>query len=180
MFQRLSKWSMNSKSTGDNGSEKTALMRLRIQKLQVIRSKRFPVMTGAMTRMTSWNMKAWVSKRQSQRLTKWSDALCLMMIAKICCLRSQKGLRTFTWKIENNLQLKYILKKACKYFWINSLSKNTCTCTSTRIWWWWLCYMLKRIIWTSACFAKPTSSAFCSWWWLCYVYKYLVFHLKSS
>ena len=28
-----------------------------------IRSKRFPMMTGAMTRMTSWNKKAWVSKR---------------------------------------------------------------------------------------------------------------------
>ena len=27
--------------------------RVRIQKLQVIRSKRFPIMTGAMTRMTS-------------------------------------------------------------------------------------------------------------------------------
>ena len=26
--------------------------------------------TGAMTRMTSWNKKAWVSKRQSQCLTK--------------------------------------------------------------------------------------------------------------
>ena len=34
-------------------SEKTALMPFRIQKLQVIRSKRFPMMTGAMTRMTS-------------------------------------------------------------------------------------------------------------------------------
>ena len=28
-----------------------------------IRSKRFPMMKGAMTRMTSWNKKAWVSKR---------------------------------------------------------------------------------------------------------------------
>ena len=29
----------------------------------VIRSKSFPMMTGAMTRMTSWNKKAWVLKR---------------------------------------------------------------------------------------------------------------------
>ena len=49
---------MNSKLIDDNGSEKTALMRFRIQKLKVIRSKRFPMMTGAMTRMTSWNKKA--------------------------------------------------------------------------------------------------------------------------
>ena len=49
--------------TGKNRSEKTALMQFRIQKLQVIRPKRFPMMTGAMTRMTSWNKKAWVSKR---------------------------------------------------------------------------------------------------------------------
>ena len=34
-------------------SEKTALTRFRIQKLHVIRSKRFPMMTGDMTRMTS-------------------------------------------------------------------------------------------------------------------------------
>ena len=34
-------------------SEKTALMRFRIQKFEVIRSKRFPMMMGAMTRMTS-------------------------------------------------------------------------------------------------------------------------------
>ena len=36
-IQRLSQWSMTSKSIGDNGSEKTALTRFRIQKLQVIR-----------------------------------------------------------------------------------------------------------------------------------------------
>ena len=48
-----------------HGAEKTreALMPFRIQKLQVIWSKRFLMMTGAMTRMTSWNKKAWVSKR---------------------------------------------------------------------------------------------------------------------
>ena len=40
-----------------------ALMQFRIQKLQVIRSKRFWMMTGAMTRMMSWNKKSWVSKR---------------------------------------------------------------------------------------------------------------------
>ena len=37
MFQHLSQWSMNSKSIGNNGLEKTALTRFRIQKLQVIR-----------------------------------------------------------------------------------------------------------------------------------------------
>ena len=49
MFQRLSQGSMNSGSIGDSRSEKTALMQFRIQKLQVIRSKRFPMMTEAMT-----------------------------------------------------------------------------------------------------------------------------------
>ena len=31
--------------------------------------------------------------------------------------------------------------------------------------------MLKCTIWTSACVAKPMSSASCSWWWLCYMSK---------
>ena len=48
---------------GNNGSEKKALMRFRIQKFEVISSKRFPMMTAAMTRMTSWNKKACVSNR---------------------------------------------------------------------------------------------------------------------
>ena len=42
----------------DSGSENTPLMRFRIEKLQVIRSKRFPMITGAMMKMTSWNKKA--------------------------------------------------------------------------------------------------------------------------
>ena len=33
------------------------LMWFKIQKLQVIRLKRFAIMTGAMTKMTSWNKK---------------------------------------------------------------------------------------------------------------------------
>ena len=41
---------MNSKSIGDNWSEKTVLMQFSIQKLQVIRLKRFPMTTGAMTK----------------------------------------------------------------------------------------------------------------------------------
>ena len=41
---------MNSKSIGDNGSEKTVLMQFSIQKSQVIRLKRFPMTTGAMTK----------------------------------------------------------------------------------------------------------------------------------
>ena len=48
---------------GNNGSEKKALMRFRIQKLEVISLKRFPMMTGAMPRMTSWNKKACVSNK---------------------------------------------------------------------------------------------------------------------
>ena len=51
---------------------------------------------------------------------------------------SQDMLSTITKRIED-LQLKnwkqssikHILTKACKYFWVNYLSKNICTCTST-------------------------------------------------
>ena len=39
---------------------------------------------------------------------------------------------------------------------------------------WWLWYTSKRTIWTSACVAKPTSSASCSWWWLLYGHKSFV------
>ena len=88
-------------------------------------SKRFPMMTRVMTRMTSLNKKAWVSKRSSQCLIKWSDALCLTMIAKICCPQSRKRLRTFNWRIESSLQSKHILAKACNIFLVHSLSKNT-------------------------------------------------------
>ena len=35
--------------------------------------------------------------------------------------------------------------------------------------WWWLCYMSKRIIWTSARVVRPTSIESCSWWCLCYM-----------
>ena len=75
--------------------------------------------------MTSLNKKAWVSKRSSQCLIKWSDALCLTMIAKICCPQSRKRLRTFNWRIESSLQSKHILAKACNIFLVHSLSKNT-------------------------------------------------------
>ena len=81
--------------------------------------------TRVMTRMTSLNKKAWVSKRSSQCMIKWSDALCLTMIAKICCPQSRKRLRTFNWRIESSLQSKHILAKACNIFLVHSLSKNT-------------------------------------------------------
>ena len=64
-------------------------------------------------------------------LDKMKRSLSLITRAKICCLQSRKGLRTFNRRIESNLQLKHILTKACKYFWVNSFSKNTYTCTST-------------------------------------------------
>ena len=63
----------------------------------------------------------------------------------------------------------------CSWWWLCYMSKRiiwTSACvakpaSSASCSWWWLRYMSKRIIWTSACVAKPTSSASCSWWWLC-------------
>ena len=49
-------------------------------------------------------------------LDKMKRSLSLITRAKICCLQSRKGLRTFNRRIESNLQLKHILTKACKYF----------------------------------------------------------------
>ena len=40
--------------------------------------------------------------------------------------------------------------------------------------WWWLCYMSKHIIWTSSCVAKPTFSTSCSWWLFCYMSKSII------
>ena len=39
--------------------------------------------------------------------------------------------------------------------------------------WWWLCYMSKRIIWTSACVAKPISAS-CSWRCISLPIKYVI------
>ena len=110
--------------------------------------RKFPFVLKRKTIRTSFCKETWFNmamsrlskKRLAGKLAKktltldekiWWEDLCLMMTAKIFCLRSRKRLRTFNWRIKSNLQLKHILTKACKYFWVNSLSKNTYMCTST-------------------------------------------------
>ena len=70
---------------------------------------------------------------------------------------------------------------SCSWWWLCYMLKHiiwTSACisklmSSASCSWWWLCYILKRIIWTSACVAKPMSNASCSWWWLCYMLKHI-------
>ena len=58
---------------------------------------------------------------------------------------------------------------SCLYYAFRHITKSSASWS-----WWWLCYMSKRIIWTSACVAKPMSSVSCSWWWLCYMSKSII------
>ena len=45
--------------------------------------------------------------------------------------------------------------------------------------WGWL-WCVETNGWTSACVAKPMSSASCSWWWLCYETRIYIFRFTRS